>query len=108
VIGSALYLTLCGLFASGVAAIIRNTAAAITAMTGLLFVLPVLVNWLPGRAGLVRWLPTSAARALSVTVWNSGLQNSNLFSPWGEFAVFAICTAVLLVVGGIVFCRRDA
>jgi DNA-binding CsgD family transcriptional regulator len=39
VIGSALYLTLCGLFASGVAAIIRNTAAAITAMTGLLFVL---------------------------------------------------------------------
>jgi ABC-2 type transport system permease protein len=108
VIGSGLYLTLCGLFAFGLAAIIRNTAATITAMIGLLFVLPTLVNWLPGRDELVRWLPTSAARALSVTVWNSGLQNSNLFSPWGEFAVFAVFTAVLLVVGGILTRKRDA
>jgi ABC-2 type transport system permease protein len=44
VIGSALYLTLCGLFAFAAGAIIRNTAATITAMIGLLFVLPVLVN----------------------------------------------------------------
>ena len=47
VIGSALYITLCGLFAFAAAAIIRNTAATITAMIGLLFVLPVLVNLLP-------------------------------------------------------------
>ena len=47
VIGSALYLTLCGLFAFAAAAIIRNTAATITAMIGLLFVIPVLVNLLP-------------------------------------------------------------
>jgi ABC-2 type transport system permease protein len=108
VIGSALYLTLCGLFAFGAAAIIRNTAATITAMIGLLFVLPVLVNWLPWRDDLVRWLPTSAARAISATVWNSGPQNAHLFSPWGQFTVFAICTAVLLVVGGILFRKRDA
>jgi len=47
VIGSALYITLCGLFAFAAAAIIRNTAATITAMIGLLFVIPVLVNQLP-------------------------------------------------------------
>ena len=107
VIGSALYLTLCGLFAFAAAAIIRNTAAAITAMIGLLFVLPVLVNVLPDGWGtdLVRWLPTSAARAMSATV---GRQDPYLFSPWGEFAVFAVCTAVLLVVGGILFRKRDA
>ena len=107
VIGSALYVTLCGLFAFAAAAIIRNTAATITAMIGLLFVLPVLVGRLPYSWGndLVRWLPSSAARAMSATV---GRQDPNLFSPWGEFAVFAVCTAVLLVVGGILFRKRDA
>jgi ABC-2 type transport system permease protein len=108
VIGSALYITLCGLFAFAAAAIIRNTAATITAMIGLLFVVPVLVNMLPWRNDLVRWLPSSAARAISATVWNSGPQNAHLFSPWGQFAVFAVYTAVLLVVGGILFRKRDA
>jgi len=108
VIGSALYITLCGLFAFAAAAIIRNTAATITAIIGLLFVLPVLVNLLPWRNDLVRWLPSSAARAISATVWNAGPQNSHLFLPWGQFAVFAVYTAVLLVVGGILFRKRDA
>ena len=110
VLGSALYITLCGLFAFGAAAVIRNTAATITAMIGLLFVLPVLVNVLPWgwRDDLVRWLPTSAARAISATVWKAGPQNSHLFSPWGQFAVFAVYTVVLLVVGGILVRKRDA
>jgi len=108
VIGSALYITLCGLFAFAAIAIIRNTAATITAIIGLLFVLPVLVNLLPWRDDRVRWLPSSAGRAISATVWNSGPQNAHLFSPWGQFAVFAACTAVLLIVGGILFRKRDA
>ncbi len=108
VIGGALYITLCGLFAFAAAAVIRNTAATITAMIGVLFVIPVLVNLLPWRNDLVRWLPTSAARAISTTVWNAGPQNSHLFSPWGQFAVFAVYTTVLLIVGGIVFRTRDA
>ena len=66
VIGIALYITLCGLFAFAAAAIIRNTAATITAMIGLLFVIPTLVNLLPNSWGsdLVRWLPSSAGRAI--------------------------------------------
>ena len=107
VIGSALYITLCGLFAFGVAAIIRNTAGTITAMIGLLFVIPALVNVLPHtwQNDVVRWLPSSAARAISAT---AGPQDLHLFPPWGQFAVFAVCTAVLLVVGGILFRKRDA
>ena len=108
VIGIALYITLCGLFAFAAAAIIRNTAATITAMIGLLFVIPVLVNLLPWANDLVRWLPSSAARAISATVWNAGPQNSHLFSQWGQFAVFAVYTVVLLVVGGILVRKRDA
>jgi len=107
VIGIALYITLCGLFAFAAAAIIRNTAATITAMIGLLFVIPTLVNLLPHswQNDLVRWLPSSAGRAISATV---GGQDPHLFSPWGQFAVFAVYAAVLLVVGGILFRKRDA
>jgi ABC-2 type transport system permease protein len=107
VIGSALYLTLCGLFAFAAGAIIRNTAATITAMIGLLFVIPVLVNMLPDSwwHEIVRWLPTSAGQAISAT---AGPQDPHLFSPWGQFTVFAVCTAALLVVGGILFRKRDA
>jgi ABC-2 type transport system permease protein len=108
VIGSALYLTLCGLFAFAAAAIIRNTAATIAAMIGLLFVLPVLVNLLPWRDDLVRWLPASAARAISATKLFAAPQNAHLLSPWGQLTVFAVYTAVLLVVGAIVFRKRDA
>ena len=107
VIGIALYITLCGLFAFAAAAIIRNTAATITTMIGLLFVIPTLVNLLPNSWGndLVRWLPSSAGRAISATV---GGQDPHLFSPWGQFTVFTVYTAVLLVVGGILFRKRDA
>ena len=81
VIGSALYITLCGLFAFAAAAIIRNTAATITAMIGLLFVIPVLVNLLPGWSNdLVRWLPSSAGRAISATV---GGRRTRTCSPRG-------------------------
>jgi hypothetical protein len=37
-----------------------------------------------------------------------GPRPEHLFSPWGQFAVFAVYTAVLLVVGGILFRKRDA
>jgi ABC-2 type transport system permease protein len=107
VVGSALYVTMCGLFAFAIGAILRHTAGTITAVIGLLFVIPILVHLLPQSwyQDVARWLPDAAGRALSVTV---GLPPSNLFSAWNQFAVFAIYTAVLLVVGGILFWKRDA
>ena len=47
VIGAALYLTVCGLLGVALGALLRSTAAAITALTGLLFILPILMNFLP-------------------------------------------------------------
>jgi hypothetical protein len=35
-------------------------------------------------------------------------QDSHLFSPWGQFTVFAVYTLILLIVGGILFRKRDA
>src|SRR5579864_2384174 len=105
--GSALYVTLCGLFAFALGAILRHTAGAITAVIGLLFVVPILAHLLPQSwyQDIQRWLPDAAGRALSVTV---GPSPDHLFSPWSQFAVFAVYTAVLLVIGAVLFRKRDA
>ena len=107
VIGSALYVTLCGLLAFAAGSIMRHTAAAITSVIGLLFVIPILVQLLPSswRDDIVRWLPDSAGTAISTTI--SG-QNPHLFSPWPEFAVFTVYTAAVLIIGAILFRKRDA
>jgi ABC-2 type transport system permease protein len=107
VVGSALYVTLCGLFAFAAGAILRHTAGAITSVIGVLFVIPILVHLLPQSwyQDVVRWLPDAAGRALSVTV---GPPPPNLFSAWTQFAVFAAYTAILLVVGAVLFRKRDA
>jgi ABC-type transport system involved in multi-copper enzyme maturation permease subunit len=107
VVGGALYVALVGLFAFAAGAIFRHTAATITSVIGLLFVIPILVQLLPHswRFDIVRWLPSSAGQAISTTV---GPQDAHLFSPWGQFTVFAVYTAILLIVGGILFRRRDA
>jgi ABC-2 type transport system permease protein len=107
VVGTALYVTLCGLFAFAAGAVMRHTAAAITAVIGLLFVVPILVHLLPSNwyQDVERWLPDAAGRAISATV---GGQDPNLFSPWAQFSVFAVYTLILLIVGGILFRRRDA
>src|SRR5215813_15065674 len=62
VIGSALYVTLVGLFAFAAGAIFRHTAATITSIIGLLFVIPILAHLLPSSwyHDIVRWLPDSA------------------------------------------------
>ena len=107
VVGSALYVTLVGLFAFAAGAIFRHTAATITSIIGLLFVIPILAHLLPHSwyDDLARWLPDAAGTAITAVV---GGQNPHLFSPWGQFSVFAIYTAILLVVGGILFRKRDA
>ena len=107
VIGGALYVTLCGLFAFAAGAILRHTAAVISTVVGLLFVIPILAHLLPHTwyQDLERWLPSSAGQAISTTV---GPADPHLFSVWGEFAVFAVYTAILLIVGAVVFKRRDA
>ena len=107
VIGSALYVTVCGLFAFAAGAILRHTAAAITTVIGLLFVIPIIAHLLPSSwyQDLERWLPDAAGRALSVTV---GQQDAHLFSPWGQFSVFAAYTVILLIVGAVLFRNRDA
>lgn len=107
VVGAGLYLTLLGLFALGLAAIIRHTAGAISAFVGILLVLPLIVQALPQSIinDVGRFLPAN----IGVTM--VGLHNPpdiRSFSPWVGLGLLALYAAVALAVGGWVMVRRDA
>jgi ABC-2 type transport system permease protein len=108
---SAAVVTVFGLLAYGVGALIRHTAGAITAILGVLFLLPQLDQALPTSwyDDMVRWLPGAQALTPISSSGSSGSYvSSHLFSAWGEFAVFCGYAAVLLAAGAWSFLRRDA
>jgi ABC-type branched-subunit amino acid transport system ATPase component len=92
----------------GAGAIIRHTAGAITAILGVIFLIPALAQALPNSwfADVVRWLP--GGEALSPIARSAPPISEHLFSAWGEFAVFSGYAAVLLALGAWLFIRRDA
>jgi ABC-2 type transport system permease protein len=105
---SAAIVAVFGLLAYGAGAIIRHSAGAITAILGVIFLIPALAQALPNSwfADVVRWLPGS--EALSPIARSAPPISDHLFSAWGEFAVFSGYAAVLLAVGAWLFIRRDA
>ena len=106
---TAFFVALSGAMAYGMGAIVRNTAGGITASFGLVFLLPKLAQALPSSwyADLERWLP-GGNMLPAITSSQSQLLNPNMFSAWGEFAVFGGYTVIMLGVGALVFSRRDA
>jgi ABC-2 type transport system permease protein len=107
VIGGALFLTACGMLAYGLGAILRHTAAAISAAIGLLFVLTVLVQFLPQswQDNVDKWMPALAGSQIWTTKVTAG---AHQFPAWGGFAVLAGWAAVAIVAGLFLFRTRDA
>lgn len=107
VIGGALFLTACGMLAYGLGAILRHTAAAISAAIGLLFVLTVLVQFLPHswQNNVDKWMPALSGSQIWTTKATSG---PNMFPAWGGFAVLAGYAAVAIIAGLVMFRSRDA
>ena len=107
VVGSALLVALVAMFAFGLGAIFRHTAAAITTAIGVVFVLPIIVNIMPEswQQDIVRWLPSSAGGVLTTTV---GLPEPHYFPPWGQFGVTAAYAAAALIIGAVLLRKRDA
>jgi ABC-2 type transport system permease protein len=107
VIASALFVTVVGLIAFGLGAIIRHTAGTITSAIGLMFVIPIIVQVLPmhWRDDIMRFFPDAAGRVISVTV---GPAPDHLWSTWPQFLVTVLYAVVVLGIGGYLFRRRDA
>jgi ABC-type transport system involved in multi-copper enzyme maturation permease subunit len=105
VIGGALYLTVVGLLGLGVGTILRHSAAGISTVLGLLFVLPILASFLPHswQEHVVKYLPGQAGQA----IFQRGPDPVTL-GPWAGLGVFAGYALLSLVIGGILLRRRDA
>jgi ABC-2 type transport system permease protein len=108
VIGGALFLTACGMLAYGLGAVLRHTAAAISAAIGLLFVLTVLVQFLPQswQNDVDKWMPALAGSQIWATKAIGG--GAHQFPAWGGFAVLAGWAAVAIIAGLVLFRTRDA
>jgi ABC-2 type transport system permease protein len=105
-LGSGLYMAGLGLFAAAVGLLVRHTAAALSIVLTLVFVVGNMAFLLPGAWGewTAKLLPGNAGSGVATPV----SFNPQLLDPWTGFAVFSAEVAALLLVGFLVFRRRDA
>jgi ABC-2 type transport system permease protein len=106
-VGSVLYLTLIALLSLGTAAAVRDAAAAIGIVLGLLYLFPIL-GQLAGNGTWHRHLeqlaPMTAGLAIQAT---TGLHSLPI-SPWAGLGVLAAWAVAALLAGGIQFRLSDA
>jgi ABC-2 type transport system permease protein len=106
-LGSVLYLMLIAVLSLGIAALVRDSAAAIGVVLGLLYVLPIVAHaftdpkW---ERHLLQIAPMSAGSAIQATV---GLKDLPI-GPWPGLGVLAAWAAGALVLGGLALRLRDA
>ena len=105
VIGGALYLTTVGILGLGIGAILRHTAAGISTVLALLFVVPILASFLPHswQEHVVKYLPGQAGQAIF-----QRHADAVTLAPWTGLALFAGYTVLALVIGAALLVRRDA
>lgn len=105
VLGGALYLTAVGLLGLGLGALLRNTAAAVSALFGLLFGPQLILGFLPGTWSehAYKYLPFPAG----VAITNVRHDPASL-GPWAGLGVFCLYTAIILTLAAWQLRRRDA
>jgi ABC-2 type transport system permease protein len=105
-LGSALYLALVALLSLGIATIVRDSAAAIAIILGLLYLVPVVAHVLAPNwyRHLEQAGPMTAGLAIQAT---TGLRSLPL-SPWAGLGVLAAWAAGALLAGSLALRLRDA
>jgi len=104
--GTVLYLALIALLSLGTATLMRNSAAAIGTVLGLLFVMPLLTQAITDpawRRHLEQAAPMSAGLAIQATRDLAQLP----LSPWAGLGVLALWAAGALLLGGVALHQRD-
>lgn len=105
ILGVALYLTVVAAFAVGLGFALRNTAGAISALLGLLLVLPGLARLLPSswQPHVVPYLPSEAGGSVYALHPEPGM-----LGTWTGFGVFCLWALAALLLGAFVLQRKDA
>jgi len=104
VVGAALYVTVAGLIGLALGALLRNTAASISAFVGVFFVIPQLTPLLPSSISthLNPYLPSNAGAALF------GAGPAHALSPWLGLIVFCGYAIALIAAAAYRLQRGDA
>lgn len=102
------YLALVALIGLALGFLLRHTAAAISTLVGLMFVLPIITNFLPGTVGkdINKGVPSNAGTAMMAT--RQPVTGAQHLSALGGFVALLVWTAVLLIPALLLFRRRDA
>jgi ABC-2 type transport system permease protein len=106
-VGSVLYLVLIALLGLGVAAVVRDAAAAVGVVLGLLYLFPILLQAVadPDWQEKIRQLaPMEAGLAVQATRQLADLP----IGPWQGLGVLAVWAAGALLAGGLLLRLRDA
>jgi ABC-2 type transport system permease protein len=104
--GTVLYCGLIAVMSLGLAALLRDTAVAITAVVGLLYVFPIVARFITSARGLeliATYAPMNAGLAVQTTL---GLDRAPI-GPWAGLGVLAGWTAVVAAAGVGRFVLRD-
>jgi ABC-2 type transport system permease protein len=105
VVGSSLYLTVVVIIGLALGALLRKTAAALSAFAAVFFVLPIVANTLPHNiTGFAPYLPSNAGGEL----WGLSVASARTLSPWTGFAVLCGYAVVLVAAAAWRLRRRDA
>jgi ABC-type transport system involved in multi-copper enzyme maturation permease subunit len=106
VVGAALYVTVAGMTALALGALLRNTAAAITAFVAVFFVIPPLTLLLPASVTdhFVQYLPSSIGGVL-IGGTSAG---PHTLAPWTGFGVLCGYAALLIGLAAWRLRRADA
>lgn len=105
--GTVLYLCLVALLSVGVGAVVRDTAGAITAVLTLLYVFPVVTQFVSDprwHERLEKVAPATAGLAVQATIELEKLP----IGPWAGLGVLAAYAGGAMLLGAIVFTVRDA
>lgn len=105
-LGAGLYMAGLGVFSAAIGLLVRHTAAAISIVLGLVFIIGQVVGLIPGAVGewVMKLMPGNAGPGIVVPV----SFGPDMLDPWTGFAVFLVEVAVLMVAGLLVFKQRDA
>ena len=90
----------------GFGLIFRNTAAAIAAFAGVVFVAPLVVHQISQSA--VRFVPSNILINSIMSTVNQGQELYPPLSPAVGLLVMVVFTAIALAIGAAVFMQRDA
>ncbi|WP_375001628.1 ABC transporter permease [Aeromicrobium sp. CTD01-1L150] len=104
--GSGLFMAGLGLFSAAVAFLVRHTAAAISLVLALVFVVGNMTMLIPGSAGewITKLMPGNAGSVIATPV----AFNPTLLDAWPGFGVFVAQAGVLVLIAWALLRSRDA